>query len=73
MIMCVSINSQTKDFLCFDHSQYEKEIALFHEMKEKLLKKVEKNESKLVLLDKGNSFQQFKDSLKNIDHQNLKP
>lgn len=70
--MCVSINTNEKDFLCFDHSQYEKEVELFHKMKEKLLKKVEKNESNFFLLDKGNSFQQFKKSLNNIDHQNLK-
>lgn len=69
--MCVSVNTNAKDFLCFDHSQYQKEVELFHEMKEKLLKKVEKNESKLVFLDKGNSFQQFKESLRNTN-ENLK-
>lgn len=69
--MCVSINTNEKDFLCFDHSQYEREIALFHEMKEKLLKKVEKNDSKLIFADKNNSFQQFKKSIRD-SNENLK-
>lgn len=69
--MCVSIEIPKKDFACFDHSQYEKEIELFRDLKQKLLKKVEKNDNKLALLDKGNNFKQFKESLRDTN-ENLK-
>lgn len=63
--MCVTVNVIGKDFLCFDQSEYLKEIELMHKRMEKLLKKVEKNDSKFC-------YEKFKEGLKKIDHENLK-
>lgn len=64
--MCISVETIKPNYFCFDHEQYDKEVALMRKRMEKLLKKVEKNDINL-------SYHKFTESLKNIDHENLKP
>lgn len=69
--MCVTVETSEKDFFCFDRENYEKEVALFRRRMNALLNKVEQNEN-IKIFDKGNNYKEFKESLKNINHENLK-
>lgn len=64
--MCTIAETQNIDFsLNFNFNQVDKEIETFHKSIAKLIKKVDKNEPKLC-------YDKFKESLKKIDHENLK-
>ena len=65
--MCTTAIKKPEEFIFyFDKEQLDNEVQLFRSQMKKLLKKVEKNDDKLC-------YSKFKESLKNIDHENLKP
>lgn len=64
--MCTIAENPNIEFsLSFNMDHVDKEIATFHKNVSKLLKKVDKNEPKLC-------YDKFIQSLKKIDHENLK-
>lgn len=64
--MCTTAINKPEEFIFyFDKDQLDNEVKLFRKRMKKLLEKVEKNDDKL-------SYSKFKDSLRNIDHDNLK-
>lgn len=63
--MCVTIQTQGKDFICFDSEEYYKELALMRKRMAKLLEKVEQN-------DIDETYRKFKNSLNDNNHENLK-
>lgn len=69
--MCTTVKEPKEQLFCFDTEQLDAELFLFRKRMEKLLKKVERNESTIAFLDKGYNFQQFKESIRE-NNENLK-
>jgi len=68
--MCITIE---KPKTCYLSEQYEKEVELMRKRISTLLYKVEENPLNLVFTNQPPfNYHQFKESLKNIDHENLK-
>lgn len=63
--MCIAIEKPKQTYFCFDHEQYDAEVALMRKRIQKLMKKVEKNDIDL-------NYSNFRESLKNTNHENLK-
>lgn len=63
--MCLTIEKPRECFFSFDHEQYDKEVALMRRRIQNLLNKVE--ESPLEM-----AYDKFKESLKKVNHENLK-
>lgn len=63
--MCIVIEKPKESYFCFDHRQYDIEVAVMRKRMEKLLCKVEETPLEIA-------YDKFKDSLKKINHENLK-
>lgn len=71
--MCLTVEKIQPNYFCFDHDQYDKEVALMRKRINKLLNKVESEPLKNIFENqKPISFQEFKESVKNINHEKLK-
>lgn len=67
--MCITIEKPKKNYFSFDREQYDAELALMRKRIEKMMNKVEKTNVKVY---QNSTYKQFKESLKDINHENLK-
>ena len=63
--MCIVIEKPKENYFCFDHEQYDKEVALMRKRIEKVLHKVDETPLEVA-------YDKFKESLQNINHEKLK-
>lgn len=68
--MCITIEKTKTNYFSFDREQYDAELALMRKRIEKMMNKVEKTNVKVY---QNSTYKQFKESLKDINHENLKP
>lgn len=67
--MCITIEELQPNYFCFDHQQYDEEVALMRKRIEKIMTKVEKTNLKVYKLS---TYEEFKNSIIEGNHENLK-